>query len=99
MAKANGKDALNHAIQAAELYMVAASKASDKAQAARLRRKCQELIAYAEKVKAQLSNDSASVSSDILRESSRLHDNEFPPWVEDPSDDEFMLSSGRKLYE
>ncbi|CAN8096490.1 unnamed protein product [Discula destructiva] len=49
--KASGQEALSHAIQAAELYMTAANEAPTAAHKARLKRKCQELIALAETIK------------------------------------------------
>ncbi|KAG6042020.1 hypothetical protein E4U41_007117 [Claviceps citrina] len=52
-AKSSGRDALEHVIRAAELYMKAAEQVLDKSDAARLRRKCRELIAHGEKLKAR----------------------------------------------
>ncbi len=98
MAASSGKDALDHAIQAAELYMRAAGGAVNKLDAARFRRKCHELIAYAEQLKAQLANPGRLDRPDILQRSSRLHGNEFPPWENDPADVEFQLQPGQQQY-
>ncbi|PHH58960.1 hypothetical protein CDD81_4061 [Ophiocordyceps australis] len=97
LAHANGRDALDFAIQAAELYMAAARDTLSKAEAARLRRKCRELILYAEKLKAQnqaLSDDQML----ILQRASHLHGNHFPPWNSDPPNTEFELPQGADLY-
>lgn len=58
-----GKLALNHAIQAAELYMKAVKDAPTAAEKSRLKRKCQELIALAETLKKPASAASASSSA------------------------------------
>ena len=92
-------DALRHAIRAAELYMAAAGEASSKAEAARLRRRCQELILQAEKLKVKHATPcSPSVQPDILRRASRLHGNDFPPWEAYPLDDEFDLQPGESFF-
>ncbi|QPH16974.1 hypothetical protein C2857_001724 [Epichloe festucae Fl1] len=95
-AKSSGQNALKHAIKAAEMYMKAAEERPDKIDAARLRQKCQELIIFAEKLKARLAPtaDAAhstpsrpvlpvSGTADILKQGSILHKCEFPPWDED----------------
>lgn len=79
--------------------MQAASKAASKTDATRFRRKCQELIAYAEKIKSTLPKAPQPAGFDILQGSSRLHDNEFPPWDKDPQDQEFQLSPSQKMFE
>ncbi|KAM3539076.1 hypothetical protein ARSEF1564_008010 [Beauveria bassiana] len=98
-ATSTGKAALDYAIQAAELYMRAASVTSSKQDAARFRQRCKALIAKAEKLKTQLPKVPPERNgSDILRQSSLLHGNEFPPWDEDPSDAEFQHKSGQQLF-
>lgn len=89
LANATGQQALDHAIQAAELYMRAASQAPSKPDALRLRRKCQELIALAERLKAQIAQG-LSTEAGIVESASRLHGNVFPRWEDDPSDAEFQ---------
>ncbi|KAJ2984195.1 hypothetical protein NQ176_g135 [Zarea fungicola] len=94
-----GREALDYAIQAAELYMRAASNTPNKQDAARFRRRCRELIAYAEKLKTQLSNDpTAENGSDILQKASLLHGNEFQPWDKNPSEAEFQREAGQQLF-
>ncbi|KAG5930695.1 hypothetical protein E4U42_000035 [Claviceps africana] len=98
-AKSGGRTALEHAIKAAELYMKAAEQVLDKAEAARLRQKCQEQIVYAERLKARCASAApatqspstlcASKTSHILLQGSRLHKCEFPPWNQDPTSIEF----------
>lgn len=85
--------ALDHAVLAAELYMRAAGEAANKKDAARLRLKCQQLIAQAEKLKAQLNQ-----TPSILLQTSRLHANLFPPWSKQPSDRDFQLVPGEEPF-
>ncbi|KAG6004891.1 hypothetical protein E4U21_000618 [Claviceps maximensis] len=103
--RSDGRNALEHAIKAAELYMKAAEKEPNKVDAARLRQKCQEQIVYAEKLKAHFASTastaptihatqyplilSSSKTSDILIQSSKLHKCEFPPWSQDPTSTDF----------
>ncbi|KJZ75993.1 hypothetical protein HIM_04449 [Hirsutella minnesotensis 3608] len=98
MAQATGKTALGHAIRAAELYMAAVAETADKTHASRLRRKCRDLILYAERLKGQHGLVPDSSLSALLRDSSRLHGNDFPPWTSQPDDDEFELLSGAALF-
>ena len=79
--------------------MQAASNAASKADAARFRRKCQEFIAQAEKIKSTLPKAPQVAGFDILQGSSRLHDNIFPPWDKDPEDQEFQLPPSQKMFE
>ncbi|KAF4587561.1 cysteine protease PalB [Ophiocordyceps camponoti-floridani] len=99
-ARTSGRVALGHAIRAAELYMEAAGETSDKAGATRLRSKCQELIALAEKLKRRQETATALTppQSDILLGALRLHGNVFPPWNCDPDDDEFELNPSSQYY-
>ncbi|KAM4055400.1 calpain family cysteine protease [Hirsutella rhossiliensis] len=79
--------------------MAAAGEASTKAHAARLRRRCHELIVYAEKLKSQQATLSQFiVQPGILVRASRLHGNDFPPWTAEPHDAEFELRPGADLY-
>ncbi|PHH84375.1 hypothetical protein CDD83_2032 [Cordyceps sp. RAO-2017] len=97
LARSTGQEALGYAIQAAELYMAAADKASTAATATRLRRKCHDLIVHAERLKAQEATEALSGYPDILRQASRLHGNDFPPWNA-ISADEFDLDFGAHPY-
>ncbi|KAM0336462.1 hypothetical protein ACHAPQ_004095 [Fusarium lateritium] len=89
----SGQAALDHAVLAAELYMRAAGEAANKKDATRLRLKCQQLIAQAEKLKAELKQ-----TPSILLQTSRLHANLFPPWSREPSDRDFQLIPGEEPF-
>ncbi|KAL2181564.1 uncharacterized protein P884DRAFT_326248 [Thermothelomyces heterothallicus CBS 202.75] len=104
LATAHGQEALKHAIAAAELYMQAAGKASYPADRKRFRRKCAELIALGERLKAntqQAAGDTSrapvpestrpltTAEKTILLRASRLHGNVFPPWESAPGPDVF----------
>ncbi|KAM0349277.1 hypothetical protein ACHAPU_003686 [Fusarium lateritium] len=89
----SGQVALDHAVLAAELYMRAAGEAANKKDATRLRLKCQQLIAQAEKLKAELTRIPS-----ILLQTSRLHDNIFPPWSNEPSNRDFQLLPGEEPF-
>ncbi|KAF9770558.1 hypothetical protein IL306_011880 [Fusarium sp. DS 682] len=89
----SGQAALDYAVQAAELYMRAAGEASSKKDATRLRLKCQQLIAQAEKLKAELTQ-----IPKVLLRTSKLHSNLFPPWTKEPSDQEFQLLPGEEPF-
>ena len=77
--------------------MSAAAKASTKAEGTRLRRKCQELIGYAERLKSKLI-PRLSPEEVILRDASRLHGNSFPPWDNEPNETEFRYSPSEGLF-
>jgi len=102
----SGAAALGHAIKAAELYMQAAEAATNSAERNRLRRKCQNLIASAEKLKAagqdagppRSSRDLPPGEEVILLRSSELHGNKFPPWRVNPASSAFALQPGSALY-
>ncbi|KAL6695266.1 cysteine proteinase [Trichoderma pleuroticola] len=102
LATSTGQNALDYAIQAAELYMrAAAEKGIGKDEASRRRRKCKQLIALAERLKSQLTAPSASSHADgfnILQGASRLHGSYYPPWGEDPSDAQFQLGDDLKPF-
>jgi calpain-7 len=100
-ASSTGPEALEHAIRAAELYMRAAGEAASRVDAARLRRKCQQLISQAEAIKAGNPPPTPAAPDDaqaILTRSSRLHGNSFPPWTAPPKDDEFELEAGAEPF-
>lgn len=100
VSQTSGKEALGHAIQAAEFYMKAVKDAPTAAEKSRLKRKCQELIARAETLKAPASIPVRSkapkpggprqtrvlptAEKTILLRSSKLHGSIFPPWENDP---------------
>ncbi|RFU74169.1 cysteine protease [Trichoderma arundinaceum] len=102
LATSNGQAALDYAIQAAELYMrAAAEKGIEKSEATRLRRKCQQLIAFAEQLKVQLKASPSSSPRhglNLLRGTSRLHGSYYPPWSDDPSDSEFQFGPDEKPF-
>ncbi|KAK0711287.1 hypothetical protein B0H67DRAFT_283395 [Lasiosphaeris hirsuta] len=98
LARSQGEEALQLAIAAADLYMQAARKAPTAAERARLSRKCSDVIALGERLKANTKAASAasrppvpestrplttSEKAIVLR-SSRLHGNIFPPWESAP---------------
>ncbi|KAJ4264723.1 cysteine protease [Fusarium torreyae] len=89
----SGQAALDHTVQAAELYMRAAGEAKNKKDATRLRLKCQQLIAQAERLKAELTQ-----TPSVLLRTSRLHANLFPPWTNEPSEKDFQLGPGEDLF-
>ena len=90
--------------------MRAISQAASKADASRLRRRCNELIAYAERLKTQIASSSAldgerssqssllSKETAILQRSSDLQGNHFPPWDFQPLSMEFERPIDNKLY-
>ncbi|KAL7787021.1 cysteine proteinase [Trichoderma ceciliae] len=102
LAASTGQKALEYAIQAAELYMrAAAEKGISKDEGARLRRKCQQLIAFAERLKLRLSASLASPPGNgptLLHGASRLHGSYYPPWTDDPPDAEFQLGPDLKPF-
>ncbi|KAM7205093.1 hypothetical protein V8F33_001334 [Rhypophila sp. PSN 637] len=103
LARSTGSDALKHAIAAADLYMQAALKAKVPTERARLRRKCSDLLALGERLKANSIVASAASrppipestrpltvqEKTIIIKSSRLHGNVFPPWETAPAPDTF----------
>lgn len=75
--------------------MRAASEASNKQDAIRLRRKCRQLLTGAETLKTALNAPlPPTPSQSLLQKASRLHGNTFSPWVGDPQQDEFDLKAG-----
>ncbi|KAF7561907.1 hypothetical protein G7046_g2250 [Stylonectria norvegica] len=97
VATSSGQAALDHTIHAADLYMRAAAEASSRFDATRLRRKCQQLISHAERLKGALSAVSSKPQS-LLLLSSRLHGNSFPPWTTDPNETDFQLLPGQAPF-
>ena len=97
LSESTGQTALDHAIRAIELYMAAASQAQTSSEGTRLRRKCQELIQVAERLKADLGPPLLPGEA-ILRNASQLHGNSFPPWKQDPEETEFQLKTNGELY-
>lgn len=69
--------------------MEAATQASTKSEAFHFRRRCHELIVYAEKLKLE-ANPRSSVEESILSDASKLHGNFFPCWKENPRETEFQ---------
>lgn len=72
--------------------MQAAAQAPSKADATRLRRKCQSLIALAEKLKANSTSSADAKELDLLDRSSKLHGNTFLRWESEPASDNFQLA-------
>lgn len=112
MGRAQGEDALKHAIAAAELYMQAAGEAKTPEDRKRLRRKCAELIALGERFKASAKGSAAAASrrpvpestrplttaeKTIVLKASRLHGNVFPPWASVPGPETFS-EAGNTTY-
>ncbi len=77
--------------------MAAASEAANREDGVRLRRKCHELIRYAEILKSKLAK-SQSLGAQIISEASRLHGNDFPPWTSTPRTADFAIGPGGTLY-
>ncbi|KAL0473240.1 calpain-like protease [Neurospora intermedia] len=106
LAESHGQEALKHAIAAAEIYMRAAEKAANPKDRNRLQRKCSDLIALGERLKANAKSAATSARSPVpestrtltiaektlLLKSSKLHGNIFPPWEKTPASDEFAAS-------
>lgn len=106
-ANRDSKQALQHAIAAADFYMKAYTEATNATDRLRLRRKCREMITWAEQLKSKESGGTLSPPTyrkitgeeeTILRKSSYLHACLFPPWKSDPSDDVFELTAGDPPY-
>ncbi|KAJ9154823.1 Calpain-like protease palB/cpr-8 [Pleurostoma richardsiae] len=109
ISRSAGKEALDHAIAAAELYMKAVRDARTPADKSRLKRKCEELIATAERLKnpstapapaqprgPRNSRELPTAEKNILLRSSRLHGSIFPPWESDPSPSSFKKNTPRE---
>lgn len=104
IALSSGEEALGHAIKATELYMEALKESSSAAERSRLSRKCQELLARAERLKMPTAGASAlkeprqarqlsSSEKVILLRASRLQGKVFPPWESSPGADIFCRAS------
>lgn len=86
--------------------MRAAEKAANPKDRNRLQRKCSDLIALGERLKANAKSAATSARSPVpestrtltiaektlLLKSSKLHGNIFPPWEKTPASDEFAAS-------
>ncbi|KAA8629303.1 hypothetical protein SMACR_06499 [Sordaria macrospora] len=106
LAESHGQEALKHAIAAAEIYMRAAEKAANPKDRNRLQRKCSDLIALGERLKANAKSAATSArppvpestrtltiaEKTLILKSSKLHGNIFPPWEKIPDPDEFAAS-------
>jgi calpain-7 len=97
IAQSRGQDALDATIQTIELYMKAAGEAPSKAEATRIRRKCQSLFTYAEKLKRDI-DPLQFAEQQILREASRLHGNQFHQWRTEPLEHEFANPASGELF-
>lgn len=96
--RAQGEEALKHAIAAAELYMQAAGRAKTPAERSRLRHKFAELAGLGERLKANAEAAAAAsrppipestrtlttAEKTIILRASRLHGNVFLPWESAP---------------
>ncbi|KAF4891036.1 Calpain-like protease palB/cpr-8 [Colletotrichum fructicola] len=81
MARSTGREALNHAIAAADLYMKAAKETTSQADRGRFRKSCERLIAHAEKLKyspVAIASDSLSGTGSSLAGSSRCQVRQIP---------------------
>jgi calpain-7 len=76
--------------------MAAAASAESKQDATRLRRRCQDLITYAEQLKTTIPAPSSPRNS-IIDGASNLHGNYFPPW-DAPAESEFQLSEHEEPF-
>ncbi|OTB08452.1 hypothetical protein M426DRAFT_52247 [Hypoxylon sp. CI-4A] len=85
VSKTSQKEALDHAIVAAELYMKAANAATTPEEKQRLNKKCRAMILQAEHIK-KTGHPEGIV---ILLRNSRLNGNIFPPWDSDLNDEDF----------
>ncbi|KAL2271572.1 hypothetical protein VTJ83DRAFT_943 [Remersonia thermophila] len=104
------KEALEHAIAAAELYMKAASAAKTAEDRRRLGRKCKELIELGERLKARTKGTTpdavaqrsvpesarplTTAEKTIILKASRLHGHVFPPWDSAPTPEIFLDTDG-----
>lgn len=98
---------MKHAIAAADLYMQAAGKARAPEDRKRFTRKCADLIALGERLKANAKSASSASRPPVpestrplttaektaVLEASRLHGNVFPPWERAPAPESFSDAS------
>lgn len=102
------KDALEHAIKAAELYMKAALASKVPAERLRLQTKLEEVITLGEYLKAPSvgppipptqAREFTPREKAVLLQSSKLHGDSFLPWRESHSSaDVFSLKPGQRAY-
>ncbi|KAK5664284.1 hypothetical protein OQA88_502 [Cercophora sp. LCS_1] len=113
LAQSSGDEALQQAIAAADLYMQAAQRATTAAERSRLSRRCNEVLALGERLKANARAASAAsrppvpestralttLEKTIVLKASRLHGNVFPPWESAPKASAFLdLGADGKGY-
>ncbi|KAM7196007.1 calpain-like protease [Naviculisporaceae sp. PSN 640] len=112
LSRSTGSDALKHAIAAAELYMQAARKAKTPSERSRLSRKCSDLLALGERLKANTTVASAASrppvpestrpltiqEKTIIVKASKLHGNIFPPWETAPGPETFTQAGSDGVY-
>ncbi|KAH8880751.1 cysteine proteinase [Thozetella sp. PMI_491] len=103
-----GQEALDHAIAAADLYYRAAERATTPSEKSRLSRKCNEVIALAERLKAnaraaaaasrppvpESTRQLSTAEKTVVLKSSKLHGKVFRPWDTPPDPTAFSISSG-----
>ena len=77
--------------------MKAAAEAPSKAEATRIRRKCQSLFTHAEKLKKDI-DPLQFAEQQILRDASQLHGSQFHQWRTEPSEHEFELSASSEPF-
>ncbi|KAK0623360.1 hypothetical protein B0T14DRAFT_174333 [Immersiella caudata] len=112
LARSQGAEALQHAIAAADLYMQAAQRATTTAERVRLTRKCSEILALGERLKANAKAAAAASrppvpestrplttsEKTIILRASRLHGNVFPPWDSAPDPAAFDAGPNGAAY-
>lgn len=106
--KSGPKDALEHAIKAAELYMKAALGAKVPAERLRLQGKLEEVITLGEYLKASSvgppippaqAREISPREKVVLLQSSKLHGDSFLPWLEaHSSPNVFSLKPGQRAH-
>ncbi|KKA29324.1 hypothetical protein TD95_005124 [Thielaviopsis punctulata] len=102
VSQTTGAQALKHATSAAELYLAAAAEAQPGPERTRLRAKCRELLTIAEALKSAGAQTKTSAVPEgaagrpltareraILVHASNLHGTKYPPWTQEPGDEEF----------
>ena len=103
-----GKDALKHAIRAAELYMKALQGERVPAERLRLQQKAEEALTLGEYLKAesigppipaQQPRQVTPREAVALLQSSKLHGNRFLPWLKSHCNPKvFALEPGKRVY-
>lgn len=99
ISKTSGQEALNHAIQAAELYMKAVKEAPTAAHKLRLKRKCQDLIALAETIKPLASGVTPRSSTPTAASSAKAPKSRGPRQSRElPTSEKNILLRSSKLH-